>query len=128
MVIVVKMMIVMAYDKSRDDDINYGHDYDINSHDDHDDDDDHDNSDTGGMNDMIFRSTNIYYNQHHDISHLLELHDEVLMVSYDGDNDDDAYDHDNGDYNIRIKIIKILSSMISLIVLLHYQLRGQSSS
>ena len=80
MVIVVKMMIVMAYDKSRDDDINYGHDYDINSHDDHDDDDDHDNSDTWGMNDMIFSSMNIYYNQHHDISHLLELHDEVLMV------------------------------------------------
>jgi hypothetical protein len=48
--------INMAYDKSRDDD------------------------DTGGMNDMIFRSTNIYYNQHHDISHFLELHDEVLMV------------------------------------------------
>ena len=56
----------------------------------------------GGMNDMIFRSTNIYYNQHHDISHLLHLHDEVLMVSYDGNNDDDnnddTYDHDNGDY------------------------------
>ena len=34
---------------------------------------------------MITRSTNIYYNQHHDISHLLHLHDEVLMVSYDGD-------------------------------------------
>ena len=29
---------------------------------------------------MILRSTNIYYNQHHDISHLLELHDKVLMV------------------------------------------------
>ena len=55
------------------------------------------------MNDMIFRSTNIYYNQHHDISHLLHLHDEVLMVSCDGNNDDDnnddTYDHDNGDYN-----------------------------
>ena len=66
MVIVVMMMIVMAYDKSRDDDDNYGHEYDINS--------------SSNMNDMIFRSTNIYYNQHHDISHLLELHDEVLMV------------------------------------------------
>ena len=88
------MIIVMAYDKSRDgddnyahnhdnnsrdNDDNYAHDYDINSHDD-DDDSDHDNSDTGGMNDIIFRSTNIYYNQHHDISHLLELHDAVLMV------------------------------------------------
>ena len=51
------MMIVMAYHKNRDDD------------------DDDDDSDTGGMNDMIFRSTNIYYNQHHDISHLLHLHD-----------------------------------------------------
>ena len=50
---------------------------------------------------MIFRSTNIYYNQHHDSSHLLHLNDEVLMVSYDGNNDDDnnddTYDHDNGD-------------------------------
>ena len=46
------MMIVMAYHKNRDDD-------------------DDDDSDIGGMNDMIFRSTNIYYNQHHDISHLL---------------------------------------------------------
>ena len=60
------------------------------------------------MNNMISRSTNIYYNQHHDISHLLELHDEVLMVSYDGDNDDndnndDTYNHDKGDYT---KIIK----------------------
>ena len=36
--------------------------------DDDDDDDDDDDSDSGGMNDMIFRSTNIYYNQHHDIS------------------------------------------------------------
>ena len=68
-----------------------------------DDNDEYDSSsDTGGMNDMIFRSTNIYYNQHHDISHLLHLHDEVLMVSYDGNNDDDnnddTYDHDNGDY------------------------------
>ncbi len=58
------MMIVMAYHKNRDDD---------------------DDSDIGGMNDMIFRSTNIYYNQHHDISHMMHLHDEVLMVSYDGD-------------------------------------------
>ena len=52
---------------------------------------------------MIFRSTNIYYNQHHDISHQMHLHDEVLMVSYDGNNDDDnndgTDDHDNGDYN-----------------------------
>jgi hypothetical protein len=63
---VVMMMIVMAYHKNRDDD-------------------DDDDSDIGGMNDMIFRSTNIYYNQHHDISHLLHLHDEVLMVIYDGD-------------------------------------------
>ena len=69
------MMIVMAYHKNRDDD------------------DDDDDSDIGGMNDMIFRSTNIYYNQHHDISHLLELHDVVLMVSYDGDNDD--YNNDD---------------------------------
>jgi hypothetical protein len=61
---VVMMMIVMAYHKNRDDD---------------------DDSDIGGMNDMIFRSTNIYYNQHHDISHMMHLHDEVLMVSYDGD-------------------------------------------
>jgi hypothetical protein len=45
------------------------------------------------MNDIIVRSTNIYYNQHHDISHLLELHDVVLMVSYDGDNDD--YNNDD---------------------------------
>jgi hypothetical protein len=73
--IVVMMMIVMAYDKSRDGDDNYSHDYDNNSRD-----GDDDNIDTGGMNDMIFRSTNIYYNQYHDISHLLELHDEVLMV------------------------------------------------
>ena len=29
---------------------------------------------------MIFRSTNIFYNQHHDISHLLHLHNEVLMA------------------------------------------------
>ena len=28
---------------------------------------------------MIFRSTYIYYNQHHDISHLMHLHNEVLM-------------------------------------------------
>jgi hypothetical protein len=64
------IVIVMAYDKSRDGDDNYGHDNDNNSS----------NSDTGGMNNMIFRSLNIYYNQHHDISHLLELHDKVLMV------------------------------------------------
>ncbi len=62
---------------------------------------------------MISRSTNIYYNQYHDISHMLHLHDEIQMVSYDGDSDDnenndDTYDHDNGDYNesIIIKIIK----------------------
>ena len=60
------MMIVMAYHKNRDDD-------------------DDDDSDIGGMNDMIFRSTNIYYNQHHDISPFLHLYDEMLMVSYDGD-------------------------------------------
>ena len=48
--------------------------------DDDDNDEDDNSSDTGGMNDMIFRSTNIYYNQHHDISHLLHLHDDVLMV------------------------------------------------
>ena len=59
------MIIVMAYDKSRDGDDNHGHYYDDNSR------DEDDNSDTGGMNDIIFRSTNIYYNQHHDISHLL---------------------------------------------------------
>ena len=62
------------------------------------------------MNNMISRSTNIYYNQHHDISHLLELHGEVSMGSYDDDDDDDnnddTHDHDNGDYYI--KIIKIL--------------------
>ncbi len=58
------MMIVMPYDKNRDDD---------------------DDSDTGGMNDIISRSTNIYYNQHHDISHFLHLYDEILMVCYDGD-------------------------------------------
>ena len=29
---------------------------------------------------MIFRSKNIFYNQHHDTSHLLHLHDDVLMV------------------------------------------------
>jgi hypothetical protein len=75
MIVVMMIVIVMAYDKSRDGDDNYSHDYDNNSHDDgH---DDHDNSDTGGMNDIIFRSTNIYYNQHHDNSHLLELHGEV---------------------------------------------------
>ena len=83
------MMIVMVYDNSRDDDDNYDHDYDNNSR------------DTGGMNDKIFRSTNIYYNQHHDISHLLELHDEVLMVVtmmtmmmiiVIGDDDDDDSD------------------------------------
>ena len=60
------MMVVMAHHKNRDDD-------------------DDDDSDIGGMNDMIFRSTNIYYNQHNDISHLLHLHDEIMMVSYDGD-------------------------------------------
>jgi hypothetical protein len=75
MIVVMMIVIVMVYDKSRDGDDNYSHDYDNNSHDD-DDDDDH-NSDTGGMNDMIFRSTNIFYNQHHYISHLLELHGEV---------------------------------------------------
>ena len=58
------IVIVMVYDKSRDGDDNCGHDYDNNSYD-----DDADN-DTGGMNDMIFRSTNIYYNQHHDIFHI----------------------------------------------------------
>jgi hypothetical protein len=63
---VVMMMIVMPYDKNRDDD-------------------DDDDSDIGGMNDMIFRSTNIYNNQHHDISLFLHLYDEIMMVSYDGD-------------------------------------------
>ena len=58
------IVIVMAYDKSQD----------------YDDDDDDDSSDTGGMNGMIFRSKNIFYNQHHDTSHLLHLHDDVLMV------------------------------------------------
>ena len=57
------MIIVMAYDKSRDGDDNYAHDHDNNSRDD----DDNSSSD---MNDIIFSSTNIYYNQHHDISHL----------------------------------------------------------
>ena len=79
------IVIVMAYDKSQD--------YD----------DDDSSSDTGGMKSMIFRSKNIFYNQHHDISHLLHLHDEVLMVGYDDNNDDDnnddTYDHDNGDYD-----------------------------
>ena len=70
-----------------------------------DDNDEYDSSsDTGGMNDMIFRSTNIYYNQHHDISHLLHLHDEVLMV----DNNDDTVDHDDGDKDESITIIKII--------------------
>ena len=93
------IVIVMVYDKSRDGDDNYSHEYENNNSSD----DDGDNSDTGGMNDMIFSSTNIYYNQHHGMSHLLELHDKVFMVSYDGDNDDDnnddTYDHNNGDYN-----------------------------
>ena len=52
---------------------------------------------------MIFRSTNIYYNQHHD---------EVLRVSYDGNNDDDnndgTDDHDHGDDDKSIIIIKII--------------------
>ncbi len=74
--------------KSWVDYVNYGHDYG--------DDDDHDdNSDTWGMNDIIFRSTNINYNQHHDISHLLELHDTYDNVD---DNYDDSYDHDKVDY------------------------------
>ena len=69
------MIIVMVYDKSRDGDDNYAHDHDNNSRDDDNnssrDDDDDDNSDTRGMNDIIiFRSTNIYYNQHHGISYL----------------------------------------------------------
>ena len=70
------------------------------------------------MNDIIFRSTNIYYNQHHDISHLLHFHDEVLMVSYDGDNVDDAYDHDKGDYKKSIKKIKILTLMIAMMMMI----------
>jgi hypothetical protein len=61
MIVRMMMMIVMAYDKSGDGDDNYGHDYDNNSRDDDDDDDGDDYSDTEGMNDMIFRSTNIYY-------------------------------------------------------------------
>ena len=44
------IVIVMAYDKSQD--------YD----DDDDDDDDSSSSDTGGMNYIIFRSKNIFYN------------------------------------------------------------------
>ena len=74
---------------------------------------------------MIFRSTNIYYNQHHDISHQMHLHDEVLRVSYDGNNDDDNNDdtYDHG-YNRSSSYLPT----ISLVVLLHYQLRGQSSS
>ncbi len=57
------MMIVMVYDSSRDDD-----------------------NSSSDMNDMIFRSTTEKINilkenkENHDISHLLELHDEVLMV------------------------------------------------
>ena len=57
------------------------------------------------MNDIIFRSTNIYYNQHHDISHLLELHDTYDNVD---DNNDDTYDHDKGDYKKSIKKKKFL--------------------
>ncbi len=93
---VVMMMIVMAYDKNRDDD----------------------DSDIGGMNDMIFRSTNIYYNQHHDISHMMHLHDEILMDSDDNDNNDDTYDHDNGDYNKSIIIKNIKISMIAMMMMM----------
>ena len=83
---------------------------------------------------MIFRSTYIYYNQHHDISHLMHLHNEVLM------------EVTMARMMMIIRMIHMIMKMVimiammmmiiiiqlpisvSVVLLLQYQLRGQSSS